>query len=49
MYKIIISKSAEKKLSRLPTDVILKISKEIDTLADNPRRINCKKLVGAKR
>jgi mRNA interferase RelE/StbE len=48
MYVVIFKKSAEKELERLPTQVIRRIGKAIDTLTENPRPSGSKKLEGQK-
>jgi mRNA interferase RelE/StbE len=45
-YKVVISKSAEKEISKLPVKEILKIRETILDLADNPRPYGVKKLEG---
>ncbi len=45
-WTVLISRDAKKILRRLPKDVLRRISKAIDALADNPRPTGCKKLVG---
>ena len=45
-YKVVISKSAEKEISKLPVKEILKIKETILNLADNPRPFGVKKLEG---
>jgi mRNA interferase RelE/StbE len=45
-YKVVISKSAEKEISKLPVKEILKIKETILDLADNPRPYGVKKLEG---
>jgi len=45
-YKILIRKEARKILSRLPKNLLNRISKAIDGLAGNPRPEGCKKLEG---
>ena len=45
-YKIVISKSAEKEISKLSVKEILKIRETILNLADNPRPFGVKKLEG---
>jgi mRNA interferase RelE/StbE len=47
MYKVVISRSAEKDLSKLSKKVLLPISNAIDALEVNPRPPGCKKLKGA--
>ncbi|MEA5458173.1 type II toxin-antitoxin system RelE/ParE family toxin [Arcicella sp. LKC2W] len=46
VYKVVISKSAEKEISKLPVKEILKIKETILDLADNPRPYGVKKLEG---
>jgi mRNA interferase RelE/StbE len=46
MYKVVVLKSAEKELMKLPIKVQLKIIEAIDELAENPRPFGYKKLVG---
>ena len=48
MYAVRFKKSAEKELERLPTQIIRRISKAIDSLAENPRPVGSKKLQGQK-
>ncbi len=45
-YQIIITKQPEKTLRKLPRNVVNRLARAIDTLADNPRPANCKKMVG---
>jgi mRNA interferase RelE/StbE len=45
-YKVVISKSAEKEISKLPVKEVLKIKETILDLADNPRPYGVKKLEG---
>jgi mRNA interferase RelE/StbE len=45
-YQILLSRSAEKFLKELPRNIYLKISHDIEKLADNPRPHGCKKLKG---
>ena len=45
-YKVVISKSAEKEISKLPVKEILKIKDAILGLADDPRPFGVKKLEG---
>ncbi len=45
-YKVVISKSAEKEISKLPVKEILKIKETILDLADNPRPFGVTKLEG---
>lgn len=46
MYSIEFTKTAEKDLRRLPKQVISRIRKAVDALAENPRPHGYKKLVG---
>lgn len=48
LYLIRFKRSAEKELEKLPKPAILKISKAIDSLAENPRQNGAKKLEGQK-
>lgn len=48
MYQVIFTKSAEKELSKLPNGIVSKIVDTIEVLANNPREIGYKKLVGFK-
>jgi mRNA interferase RelE/StbE len=48
MYKIEISKPAERDLKRLPTALFERIVPEIKALAMNPRPHGCAKLAGSK-
>lgn len=47
-YQVVLSKTAEKELYKLPTQVILKIIETLKTLEINPRPNGCKKLKGFK-
>ena len=47
-YKVVIAKSAEKELARLPVAVIVRIREKVSLLADDPRPDGCKKLKGHK-
>lgn len=47
MYNIVVSRSAEKDLERLPATVIKRVSKAIDDLTEQPRPVGSKKLKGA--
>ncbi len=44
MYKILVKKSIEKQLSKLPTTYYKAISKTIDELGENPRPAGYRKL-----
>jgi mRNA interferase RelE/StbE len=45
-YQVVLSKTAEKDLSKLSAQVVNKIVPVIASLADNPRPTGCKKLKG---
>ncbi len=45
-YNVVLSKSAEKSLTKLPIDIISKIIPVVKKLEDNPRPSGCKKLKG---
>jgi len=45
-YEVLIEKSAEKKLSKIPQNYKRNISDAISNLAENPRPSGCKKLKG---
>ncbi|MGA0558630.1 type II toxin-antitoxin system RelE family toxin [Larkinella sp. VNQ87] len=47
-YKLVITKSAEKELVKLPVQVIQQIQEAVLKLADDPRPAQCKKLKGFK-
>ncbi|MBC8153493.1 MAG: type II toxin-antitoxin system RelE/ParE family toxin [Bacteroidetes bacterium] len=47
-YRVVINKSAEKELIRLPLETIVRIREKISSLADDPRPDGCKKLKGYK-
>jgi mRNA interferase RelE/StbE len=47
MYRIIISRIAEKQLAALPRQVANAITAKIDALSLEPRPIGCKKLEGS--
>ena len=46
MYRVVISHRAEKQLATLSKNVANAISLKIDSLAENPRPVGCKKLEG---
>ncbi len=46
-YSISISKAAQKQLDKLPDDVAILLLTVIQSLAQNPRPVGCKKLKGA--
>jgi mRNA interferase RelE/StbE len=45
-YQVVLSKSAEKELNKLPAQVIAKIMPVLQSLENNPRPAGCKKLKG---
>jgi mRNA interferase RelE/StbE len=45
-YQVILTKTAEKELEKLPTTVIKKIVPVLIGLEENPRPVGCKKLKG---
>ena len=47
-YTVIITKSAEKELTRLPVEAVVRIRDKVRSLADEPRPEGCKKLRGHK-
>jgi mRNA interferase RelE/StbE len=46
MYQVVVSKSAEKELTKLPKSTIEKVVPVLQSLAENPRPSSCKKLKG---
>lgn len=46
MYKVVVSKTAERELASLPKNIIEKIVAVLILLEENPRPIGCKKLKG---
>ena len=45
-YKIVLSKTAQKQLDKLPDQVVEFLASVILSLADDPRPVGCKKLKG---
>lgn len=45
-YQVFVQPSAQKEIERLPKPAQKKVIKVLLTLAENPRPINCRKLVG---
>lgn len=45
-YKVVLTKSAEKELTKLPATVVSKIVPELQSLENLPRPNGCKKLKG---
>jgi mRNA interferase RelE/StbE len=48
MYRVVVSRSANKELQELPTQVVNRIVPQIMKLGENPRPPGCKKLKGEK-
>jgi len=48
VYKLIISKTAQKQLDKLNDTLVLRLIEAIYTLAQNPRPAGCKKLKAGK-
>lgn len=46
MYQLVIDRSAQKQLGKIPPPHFNRIIKAINNLADNPRPTGCKKLTG---
>jgi mRNA interferase RelE/StbE len=46
IYNVVLSKTAEKHLSKLPPKIIATIIPVLELLGENPRPIGCKKLKG---
>ena len=47
MHEVRIGRSATKELESLPGNILERVAKKIDSLADQPRPAGCKKLRGA--
>lgn len=47
MYTIVLSRSAEKNIEKLPNAALKRVVKAIDGLTSNPRPSGCKKLKGS--
>ena len=45
-YQVLLSRKAQKQLSKLPKATYLKLKDKINSLADDPRPPGCKKLQG---
>ncbi|MCO6477258.1 MAG: type II toxin-antitoxin system RelE/ParE family toxin [Phaeodactylibacter sp.] len=45
-YRIRIKKSAQKEIKNLPKEMVKRVVKAINSLADDPRPAGCKKLTG---
>ncbi len=48
MYRVIVERSAEKDLRRLPLDVRLRVADKLRRLANDPRPVGSRKLAGTK-
>jgi mRNA interferase RelE/StbE len=46
MYRVVVERSAEKDLRRLPLDVRSRIAEALRSLADDPRPVGSRKLAG---
>lgn len=49
MYSVLISKSVEKEIEKIPRKYLTKIAIAIDALSANPRPVGSKKIKGTKR
>ena len=45
-FNVVLSKTAEKNLSKLPTEVVINLNSLLQNLEDNPRSQGCIKLKG---
>lgn len=45
-YEVMVLPSAQKEITKLPKPIQTKVLKALVSLADNPRPVGCKKLVG---
>ena len=48
MYRVIVERSAEKDLRRLPLDMRFRVADALRSLADDPRPVGSRKLAGTK-
>ena len=48
MYRVIVERSAEKDLRRLPLDVRFRVADALRSLANNPRPVGSRKLAGTR-
>ena len=48
MYRVIVERSAEKDLRRLPLDLRFRVADALRSLANDPRPVGSRKLVGTK-
>ena len=47
MYEVLLERSAERDLKRIPADRFRQIIPHIQALAENPRPVGCRKIVGS--
>lgn len=45
-YRVLVQKTAQKVIDRMPRDLLQRVAAAIDSLAIDPRPAGCKKLVG---
>ena len=45
-YRVLVQKTAQKVIDRLPRDLLQRVAAAIDSLASDPRPAGCKKLAG---
>ena len=48
MYRVVVERSAEKDLRRLPLDVRFRVADTLHSLANDPRPVGSRKLAGTK-
>ena len=48
MYRVVVERSAEKDLRRLPLDVRSRVAEALRSLVDDPRPVGSRKLAGTK-
>ena len=48
MYRVVVERTAEKDLRRLPLDVRLRVADALQNLANDPRPVGSRKLAGSK-
>ena len=48
MYRVVVERSAEKDLRKLPLDARLRVTDALRSLAKDPRSVGSRKLVGTK-
>ena len=49
MYEVLVERRAERDLGKLPRSVVDRVAPVLRELAENPRPVGCRKLVGATR